>query len=333
MVMSLHPTRDGTFDLLSGLRAAGEPSRLRLLGLCAQGELTVSELTQILGQSQPRVSRHLKLLCEAGLLERFREGTWAFYRTTEQGEGAELTNALIGLMREDQPVHTRDQERLAAVKAGRAEAAQAYFRANAAEWHKIRALYVPEAEVERALLDLFAEIDIAEFLDIGTGTARMVEVFGPRIRRGVGLDLSHEMLALARANLERAGLSHCQVRHGDMYAISFADKSFDAVLFHQVLHFAGEPARAIAESARVLKPGGHLAVVDFAPHDQEFLRTEQAHRRLGFTDEEVAGWYRAAGLTVGEPVRLAGDPLTVVIWPAAREAEEAAVPARAVFGE
>ncbi len=309
-------------ELLSGLRAAGEPTRLRLLALCAQAELTVSELVHILGQSQPRVSRHLKLLCEAGLLERLREGTWAFYRLSEQTKRADIARTIIDLLPAGDPTLAHDLDRLEAVKQTRAQAAAAYFRANAGQWDKIRALYVPESDVERALLGLFADAEIADFLDVGTGTGRMLELFGALIERGVGIDLSHEMLTVARANLERGGFRRCRVRHADMYNLPFGPAAFDAITIHQVLHFADDPAAAIAEAARVLRPRGKLVVVDFAPHELEFLRAEHAHRRLGFGDEEVVGWCRSAGLEAGETRRLEGDPLSVSLWQAVRRSDE-----------
>jgi ArsR family transcriptional regulator len=304
--------------VLNGLRAAGEPTRLRLLALCAHAELAVSELTQILGQSQPRVSRHLKLLCDAGLLDRFREGTLAFYRLSEHGDCAHLARTLVDLIPAGDATLTRDLERLDAVKEARAAAAAEYFRANAERWNEIRSLYVPEADVEKALLDLLADEEIHDLLDIGTGTGRILEIFGPRVERGIGVDLSHEMLAIARSNLERAEFRHCQVRQGDMYSLALPNASVDAVTIHQVLHFADDPAAVIAEAARVLRSNGRLVIVDFAPHELEFLRTEHAHRRLGFRDEEVAGWCRAASLQVDEPVRLEGDPLTITMWSARR---------------
>jgi SAM-dependent methyltransferase len=304
--------------LLTALRAAAEPTRLRLLALCARTELTVTELTQVLGQSQPRVSRHLKLMCEAGLLNRFREGTWAFYRLSDQGEEGKLARALVALVPADDAGLARDFERLESVKANRAAAAAAYFRANAARWREIRSLYVPEADVEAALLRCLGGEPIGDFLDVGTGTGRILELLGHQIERGIGVDLSHEMLGIARANLERDGLRHCQVRHADMYRLPLSESSIDAITFHQVLHFADEPAAAIAEAARVLRPGGRIVVVDFAPHAEESLREDHAHRRLGFSDEEVADWFAAAGLKAEPPVRLAGNPLTVVLWPARR---------------
>jgi ubiquinone/menaquinone biosynthesis C-methylase UbiE/DNA-binding transcriptional ArsR family regulator len=307
-------------DLLAALRAIAEPTRLRLVVLCARGELTVSELTQILGQSQPRVSRHLKLLCEAGLLDRFREGSWVFYRLNGNGRGGALARHLVALCGDDDPMIALDLQRLAAIKRQRAELASAYFRENAAHWDRIRSLYVDEREVEAALIEIVAAADPRELLDIGTGTGRMLEILAPRVERALGIDQSREMLAIARVNLERAGLRNSQVRLGDMYQLALPDASFDAVVVHQVLHYADRPAAAIAEAARVLRPGGILVVVDFAPHTLEFLRQEQAHRRLGFADAEVAEWCRTAGLNPAPPRHLPGNPLTVAIWTASRPA-------------
>ena len=317
--------------LLSGLRAAAEATRLRLLLLCAAGELTVSELTEILGQSQPRVSRHLKLLCEAGLLDRFREGSWVFYRLADGPQRA-LARRLVELVAAEDATAALDRERLAAVKQRRAVAATAYFRANAERWDRMRSLYVDEREVEAALAALLPEGAVRDLLDIGTGTGRMLEVFGPRVGHALGVDLSREMLAVARVNLERAGCDNCAIRQADMYQLPLPGASFDAVIIHQVLHYAERPARAIAEAARVLRPGGRLITIDFAPHSLEFLRDEHAHRRLGFADGEVMQWYRDAGLTPAEPVHLPGEPLTVALWPAHR-AERAALPPAGVETE
>jgi ArsR family transcriptional regulator len=307
-------------DYLNRLRAAAEPTRLRILALCAQGELTVTELTQILGQSQPRVSRHLKLMVEAGLLDRFREGTWAFYRLAH-GEATGLARTVIEMMPEDDGALALDQQRLKAIKETRSAEAAAYFRKNAAQWDKIRALYVHESEVEKALLGLLPPHDIDDLVDIGTGTGKLLEALAPKVDRAVGIDLSRDMLGMARANLEAAGLRNCQVRHGDMYMLPLASQSADFATIHQVLHYADDPALVIAEAARVLRPGGRLVVADFAPHELEFLRTEHAHRRLGFSDAEVEGWFRAAGLEPQTPVRLPGEPLTVVLWAADRPVE------------
>ncbi|MFL5266278.1 MAG: ArsR/SmtB family transcription factor [Stellaceae bacterium] len=302
--------------LLAALRAIAEPTRLRLVALCARGELTVSELTQILGQSQPRVSRHLKLLCEAGLLDRFREGSWVFYRMSQTGPVSGLARQLVATCDDSDPTMALDLQRLSAIKRQRADLASAYFRENAARWHRIRSLYVDEIEVEEALSEIVGAADPRDLLDIGTGTGRILEILAPRVERALGIDQSREMLSVARVNLERAGLENASVRLGDMYQLALPDDSFDAVVIHQVLHYADRPAAAIAEAARVLRPTGILVLVDFAPHSLEFLRDEHAHRRLGFSDAEVAEWCRATGLDPSSPRYLPGNPLTVVIWTA-----------------
>jgi len=319
--------------LTATLKAAGEPTRLRILTLLAEAELTVSDLTEILRQSQPRLSRHLRLLTEAGLVDRFREGSWAFFRLGERGGTADFARALIGRLKTDDVIVGRDRERLAAVRTSRAAAAQNYFRRHAAEWDRIRRLHVADAAVEAAIRAAFADKPIRSLLDLGTGTGRMLELFGPDSERGLGLDLSLDMLALARARLDRAGLKHCSVRHGDIYDLALPRDSFDVVIIHQVLHFLDDSARAIAEAASVLRPGGRLLVVDFAPHDLEFLREEHAHRRLGFAAETVTQWLEAAGLDVlrqetlppgpqgkiAVSLWLARDPRIVLAAPASRE--------------
>jgi ArsR family transcriptional regulator len=309
--------------LLAGLRAAAEPTRLRILALLAEGELSVSEIVQVLGQSQPRVSRHLKLLADGGLIERLPEGQWVFYRLAEAPPSereAGIGRLLAALVPGGDARIALDAARLAAVKAARAEAAASYFAANAKSWDKIRALYVDDREVEAALLRLVEGERIESLLDVGTGTGRVLECLAGRIARGVGVDSSRDMLAVARARLAAAGHSHCHVRQADMYALPMLDGTFDAVTLHLVLHYADRPAAAIAEAARVLKPGGRLIVVDFAPHNVESLREQHAHRRLGFADSEIAEWFAASGLAAPRAVSLKGDPLTVKLWAAERRA-------------
>jgi len=288
------------FDALNAtLKAAGEETRLRVLALLAEAELTVSDLTDILRQSQPRISRHLKLLVEAGLIERFREGTWAFFRLAEHGGGAEVARALLDHLNPADQTIARDRERLVSVREARARAAQTYFREHAAEWDRIRKLHVADEAVEGAIRAALSDKPFRSLLDLGTGTGRMLELFGPEIERGLGLDLSLDMLLLARDRLERAGLKNCSVRQGDLYDLPLGNDTFDVIILHQVLHFLDDGGRAIREAARVLRPGGRLLVVDFAPHEQEFLREQFAHRRLGFTPETVSQWIVQSGL---EPV-------------------------------
>ncbi|MEI9995431.1 MAG: metalloregulator ArsR/SmtB family transcription factor [Rhizomicrobium sp.] len=307
------------------LRAAGDPTRLRLLLLLRQAELTVSELVEIVGQSQPRVSRHLKLLTEARLIERFKEGSWVFYRAADRGEGADLTAAVAALA----APHESDLKRLAQVRETRAAEAAAFFKANAAEWERIRALHAPEKDVEAAIVRHIAERPMDMLLDAGTGTGSMLELLSPHVKRAVGIDVSPEMLAIARDRLARAHVGHAQVRLGDTYRLPFASGNalggFDAVLFHQVLHFLDDPQAAVVEAARVMRDGGRLLIADFAPHTLEFLREDFAHRRLGFSDREIHGWLDAAGLDslTGETIvpRAAGsDKLIVKLWLAQKAA-------------
>src|SRR3954467_4600070 len=313
--------------LVSMLRAAGDPTRLRLLLLLRQAELTVSELIEIVGQSQPRVSRHLKLLGEAGLVERFKEGSWVFCRAADRGTGAELSRVIAALA--DPSLQDADKGRRAHVRQARDNAAAAYFKANAAEWERIRALHAPEKDVEAAIARHLTARPIGNFLDAGTGTGRMLELIAPHAARAVGVDVSADMLAIARDRLLRAGLHNAQVRLADTYRLPFsnggAGQGFDVVLFHQVLHYLDDPGAAVAEAARVMAPGARLLIADFASHKEEFLRDEYAHRRLGFSDREVEGWFAAAGLeNAGNETiapQAAGEKLTVKLWLASAKAK------------
>lgn len=313
--------------LLEGVRAAADPSRLRLLAICSQGEWTVSELVQILGQSQPRISRHLKILAEAGLLDRFREGSWVFYRRAQNGAGARLARSLCRLLPDEDPALLLDRRRLEAVREARRQQAERFFDGRASAWDSERDLAVDGTRVEAALSQLFSAERPASLVDIGTGTGRILQVLAGQIGFGLGIDLSHDMLAVARANLDQREARNCQVRHGDMYQLPLPDGTFAAATLHQVLHFADDPFAALVEARRVLAPGGRLVVIDLARHEIERLREQSRHRRLGFSDEELAGWFRELGMAAEEPVRLPGPELTVVIWSARRTpAGDLAVP-------
>ena len=314
--------------MLSGLRAAAEPTRLRILTLCAKGELTVSELVSILGQSQPRVSRHLKVLTAAKLLIRVPEGSCVFHRLAQSGHQADLANQLVTLVPlEDEAIAT-DLSRLETIKQTRVEEAAQYFRDNAAQWDQLRSLHVDDAIVEQTILDL-APTKIDRHLDLGTGTGRILELFALRTKQSQGADLSREMLAIARAKLEQADLNHCQVRQADITQLPFLAESFDLTTIHQVLHFISDPCPAIEAAARVLAPGGMLLIVDFAPHEEETLRHDHQHRRLGFSDEDAEAWFSRAGLTPAAKRHLPGDPLTVSIWTAVKEPARATRPGAA----
>ncbi|WP_274628318.1 ArsR/SmtB family transcription factor [Arvimicrobium flavum] len=308
----------GLSTLVDTLKAAAESSRLRILVLLSRGDLTVSDLTEILNQSQPRVSRHLKLLLEAGLIGRYQEGSWAFFRLADTEDERGFIHSLVGRVRSSDPQVERDMERLASVKRRRQERASEYFRENAAGWDHVRSLHASESAVEAAMLKLVGDRPFQAMLDLGTGTGRLLELFAPLYRRGVGLDMSREMLAVARANLDHAGIAHAQVRLGDIYAPPVERDAYDLVTIHQVLHYLDDPAHAIREAARLLRPSGRLLIVDFAPHTLEALRDEHAHQRLGFSDRQIAEWFGEAGIELEKTQEFAPDAsqggLTVKLW-------------------
>jgi ubiquinone/menaquinone biosynthesis C-methylase UbiE len=311
---------------LSALRAAGEETRLRLLVLLAEGDLTVSDLTDILGQSQPRISRHLKLMVEAGLITRHREGSWAFFRLAQQQEGAPLAQWLVACLASNDAVLKVDRQRLDAVRAARNEAAQAYFAKHAQDWDRIRSLHVSEAQVAEAIRTKLGTRRLNSVLDLGTGTGQMLRLLAPQADRLLGLDVNASMLAVARAQLAAEGLHRVELRQGDLYALPVERDSFDLVVLHQVLHYLDDPQRALREAAQAVAIDGRLLVVDFAPHDLEFLREEQAHRRLGFADEQMRQWLMDAGLYVEKTTSLVppdqGKPqLTVTLWLAKKPAQ------------
>ena len=300
--------------LADHFQALADPTRLRILALLRVMELSVGELAQILGQSQPRVSRHLKILSDAQVLERRKEGSWVFL-TLADAERVEPMFALIDAWsdRSTQALFASDSARTESIRAERAEAANRYFSGHAEVWDQIRSLHAAETEVERAIDQALGDDHLGRFVDIGTGTGRMIELFGPRASQAIGIDRSSEMLRLARVKLEAAGIAS-GLRQGDMYALPLADHSADTIIIHQVLHYAHSPAAAIAEASRVLAPGGTLLVVDFAAHERDELRATDAHIRLGFEDEVMAGWFASAGLTTDHVEHLEGGELTVTLW-------------------
>lgn len=312
--------------LVAALKAAAEPTRLRILMLLADHELNVKDLTQILGQSQPRLSRHLKLLVEAGLLERAREGSWVYFHVSGRTNGGRLTLQLLAATDPTDPELVRDRERAYALRRQRETVAQRYFETHAGDWDRLRALHVSESEVEAAMLDALGPGSFDTIVDLGTGTGRTLELLAGRFDYALGIDANQAMLAYARSKIEQAGLRNAHVRHGDIYNLPLDDASADAVVMHQVLHYLTQPAQAIAEAARILKPGGKLLIVDFAPHDLEFLRTEHAHERLGFSSALIEQWMRLAGLEPGASSELApttsspDQPLTVSLWQASQPA-------------
>lgn len=316
-------TNENTLSLdqsVNLLRAAGESTRLRLLSLLSETDLTVSDLIEILGQSQPRISRHLKLLTEAGLLERYQEGAWAYFRLVDQGTVSGLVHSIITQFDPRDKDIERDRERLQMVRKKRAAQASEYFSNNAGEWDKIRSLHIDEASVEAAMLSMIGEDKINNMLDLGTGTGRILELFSGIFDKGTGIDASRDMLSIARSRLDEANLSRVQTRQGDLYILPTPSGMFDLVTIHQVLHFLDDPQGAIAEASKALVKGGRMLIVDFAPHELEFLREDHAHIRMGFSDEQMGEWLKEAGLKLSKVKHLepqnkqAKDALTVSLW-------------------
>ncbi len=327
--------RLSTNMLVTALKAAAEPTRLRILLLLAGGGLNVKDLTRILGQSQPRISRHLKLLGEAGLVGRAPEGSWVYFHLAQQPEARALVGHLLAALDPTDAFWLRDRDRAESVKREREMAAQSYFESKAADWDRIRALHVAEADVEAAVREALLGLKIDLLVDLGTGTGRMLELTADRFTRGLGFDRNPAMLSYARAKLERGAFTHAQVRQADIYELPLGDGVADAVIMHQILHFMSDPARAVTEAGRIVAPGGRLVIVDFAPHTLEFLRDAHAHERLGFAGPAVTQWMTDAGLTSIEtrhltpPSGAGADQLTVSMWVAERRLASSVASAQA----
>lgn len=316
-------------ELLDIFRALADPTRLRVVALLREMELAIGELAVVLEQSQPRVSRHVRILADAGIIERRREGSWVFLRIAEDGPvGQILARAeLWPFSPREALIVGYDAQRLAAIRTERAAVAERYFADHAAEWDKIRSRHVAESEVEAAMLALMHNRRLGHLLDIGTGTGRMAEIFAPTVRRITALDRSPEMLRIARAKLADQPVPIDLVQ-GDFLNLPLADASIDSIVIHQALHFAHEPDRVIAEASRVLRGGGHLLIVDFAPHEDEEMRTVAAHARLGFSDAQIRGWFASAGMVLETAQTLEGGDLAVKLWLGRRRSDEDQSPVR-----
>ena len=314
---------------LIALRAMSEPTRLRILMLLATGELTVKDLTVVLGQSQPRISRHLKLMHEAGLLARVQEGSWVYVRLADASRQSGLLQALLGQFDPADGDFRRDRERAEAIRQERVERAQTFFARHAGQWDRLRALHADEAKVEARISKLLDVSSGGLLVDMGTGTGRVLELLADRYDRALGIDTNQEMLAYARARMQGPRFAHVQVRQGDISNLNLGDRTASTVIMHQVLHYLAEPSRAIAEAARILAPGGTLLIVDFAAHTVDRLRDEFAHQRLGFSEQQMLSWLNDAGLFLNAHEELPPtaasnrEGLTVAFWRAAPSATDA----------
>jgi len=299
---------------LQGLRAAAEPTRLRIIALCGHAELSVTELVMILGQTQPRVSRHLKLLVEGGLLQRNKEGNRAYYRLSTEAEGADLARMLNDLMPGEDEVHALDLSRLSSVKADRVRYAESFLDPYSQEIIELRGMWPPDEVIDKCILALLKDRSIQNLLDLGTGAGRILRTIAPFVVKGTGIDNSLEMLSIARARLDQDGIKNCQVRVGDMYRLPFKKNSFDLITINSLLRYADEPKKVIAEAARVLEKKGALLIVDLAAHDLSELRDEYGHSWLGFSEAEMLEMLSEENLTVARVKHIDGQKLNVCIW-------------------
>lgn len=305
-------------EFVEVLRAAGEITRLRLLALLAESELSVKDLTEILDQSQPRVSRHLRLLTESGLISRHAEGAWAFFRLSDELKASSLVEHLLSQLDRADAVLQGDMGRLDAVRSDHQVRAATYFSKVAQDWDRVRSLHAPESAVEAAIVDMMSGEQVDLFMDLGTGTGRMLELLDGHFKRGVGIDSSREMISVARSKFEQTNQKHVFVRLGDIGQLDEYKSSADIIMLHQVLHHFDDPGIALGNAKTALKKGGKITVVDFMPHKLEFLREEQEHRRLGMSHEQMDHWASTSGLAVSDareiPHNVPGGGLTVCIW-------------------
>lgn len=317
---------DQTDAIIARLKAAGEPTRLRILALLQHGDLAVGELTRILGISQPRLSQQMKVLGNAGLVTRLPEGSWVFYRAVPAGPAGDVVRLALSQVDLEASPFVEDVRQLKSIEEARAQAAAEFFDSVARTWDTVRALHYPNQAIEKALLDEAGPGPFKNIIDIGTGTGRMLTLFAGRTASAEGLDLSHQMLTVARNNLARANVSNASVRQGDACATPFGNNSADLVIIHQVLHFVDQPARVLAEADRILEPGGRLLIVDFAPHSLEFLRDEHGHRRMGVSEDALRDWASETRLHPNvvrrfTPPDANQDGLSVMIWSAEKPLE------------
>ena len=293
-------------DYIDALRAISEPTRFRLTRLCAQGELTVSELMRIVGQSQPRVSRHLKLLQDAGVLESFREQHWVFYRVAQNSPSQQLVSDLLQHLPADDDLMDFDQTRLNELRDARAKLSEEFVETEVPDWLRLHEYHGDELRFGDAVRDALAGREVGHLLDIATGTGRMLKIAGPLAESGVGIDLSKKMVMVARNALAEADLPHLTVRQEDMYQMRFPARHFDTVTIDQVLYFASNPDALIREATRVLKPSGRLLLVAF---------TEAANAKtppaVSIAISDIRSWLEDAGLKIVTTNVLPGDVLDI----------------------
>jgi len=299
------------------LKTLGHPERLRILTVLSRGELTVSEIVQILNLSQPRVTQYIKSLETAGIIERLKEGSWVFSRIKRGNASVSaIVATTLATLPANDPILEADLRRLEDVRAVRSIAADAFFANVANDSGTLGDEYIPKANIEKMLLKMTGKGPFAYMVDLGTGTGRMLEVFADRVTRGSGIDNNAHMLKVARHKLAENNYNHIRVRQGDLSSTPLAGGQADLVTLHQVLHYLDDPLSAILEAARLLSPTGIILIADFEAHNQEEFREDYAHRRLGFEDKDLEDWFLVAGLHLNgiETIKTQGNRPNVKIW-------------------
>ncbi|MEP6341692.1 MAG: metalloregulator ArsR/SmtB family transcription factor [Maricaulaceae bacterium] len=288
-------------SLASILKTLGHPDRLRILAILSHGDFTVSEITKVMGLSQPRVTQYINTLEAVGILERLKEGSWVFSRLRRQNaKNWAIVSAVLSQLPDDDAVLMADFRRLGEIKTARAEAANAFFAQAANDQDQLGIEYLPREDIDAELRSLLGDGPHELLVDLGTGSGRVLTVLADLFGRGIGIDNSRDMLGVARHSLNKSELTHMRVRQGDLNNTGLVGSDASVVTLHQVLHYLERPAEAIAESARLLSDHGQLIIIDFDSHDFDDFRDRFAHRHLGFSDNTIATYFKSCGLTLSQ---------------------------------
>ena len=291
--------------MIDTFKALADPCRARLTAVLLSGEFTVQELTRIMGMGQSRVSRHLKILTEAGVLSVKRQGTWSYYRAGEESTFFSGIRPAFERELSSLPERCRDLAAVSKVLEERRRRSQEFFDCHARQWDDLARTLLPVPEYRQRLLQLVPEG--ASVLEIGIGTGGLLTELTSRASRVIGVDHSPAMLEEARRRLNDRGIGGIELRLGEMSHLPLSDASVGCVVANMVLHHAADPPAVLAEIRRVLAPGGTLLLADLARHERESAREQLADQWLGFEDNELTEWLRRAGFTIINIDKVAAD--------------------------
>ncbi len=292
--------------MLETLKALADPCRLRLTAVLLSGEFTVQELTRIMDMGQSRISRHLKILTEAGVLTVKRQGTWSYYRAGEECRFFSAIRPAFERELEMLTERSRDMAAVAEVLEERRRRSQEFFDRHARQWDDLARTLLPVPEYHKRLIKQVPEG--VTLLEIGIGTGALLIELAARAANVIGVDHSPAMLEEARRRLANDGVSSVELRLGEMSHLPLSDGSVGCVVANMVLHHAADPAAVLAEIRRVLVPGGVLLLADLARHEREAAREQLADQWLGFEENELTDWLKLAGFAVVTTELVAADP-------------------------